>query len=139
MAGLTSDHPGHDSSSSTIDQRLARISIVENHTPINRRDTAFIASVLHSLSHPFVDPSGVEEPRGEGFGVMGGCEAEGIDVEDELGPFSRSKGIPVNADDPGQSSTVWIEGTRGIMGFYLENKVVGVVELDYPRVVVEDR
>ncbi len=69
---------------------------------------------------------------------MGGCETEGVDVENELGPFSCSKGIPVNADNTGQSSPVWIEGTRGIVGFHLKNKAVGVVEFDYPRVVVED-
>ncbi len=70
MAGLTSNLAGHDSAGPTIDQRLARIPIIEDHTSINRWNTAFIASVLHPLSHPFVDPSGAEKPWRERFRVM---------------------------------------------------------------------
>jgi hypothetical protein len=100
MGGFFQDHSRHDPTGSAIYKWLSGVTIIENERSVNRRDSAFVSPVFHPLAYAFIYSFGMKKPRGQGLGIIGWSKAERVHVEDQLGPFARSEGVPVDAHDP---------------------------------------
>ena len=139
MGRVAADARRHQAAGAAKNQRLAGKAIVEDDGAVDVRNAALVGAVPDAPVHAFEDAPGVEQATRQAMGVVGGCEAQNVGIEQQPAPHSGAEWVAVHAQNAGDRAAVRVQGGRRVVGLHLHDQVPVVVEGDDPGVVVEHR
>ena len=101
-------------------------------------DSAFIPPVLDPFDDPVQKPAGMEFGL-KGTGIIPGAYAEAVTSQAEPGAFTRTHGVPVDPDDPGQGPAVRFHVGRAIVGLGGDAIIVVFIKPGHAGIIPKDR